>query len=139
MNKHKIHKARLLKLADFLDTIPRQKFNINYITNICGDIELSNKSIKDPECGSVGCAIGYCPVVFPRLFKYYRRITSITHPEVICIKTGKVNFEAVEDVFGLAMGESQQLFSAVSYIGKRSTPHAVAQNIRKFVKRKYVN
>lgn len=46
--------VRLLKLADFLDTLEPEKFNIN-----------SFVATMDRGCGSVCCALGWCPKVFP--------------------------------------------------------------------------
>lgn len=45
---------RLLKLADFLDKLPRKSFDFSCTR-------------EERSCGSVGCAIGWTPNVFPRL------------------------------------------------------------------------
>lgn len=50
---------RLRKLADFLDTLPREKFDFHIVCR------------RDkPSCGTVGCAMGWTPKVFPRLIKW---------------------------------------------------------------------
>lgn len=41
---------RLLKLAGFLDTLPRKKFDFGEVMN---------------NCGTCGCACGWIPTVFP--------------------------------------------------------------------------
>lgn len=50
----KIHKTRLRKLIAFLRKLPRKKFDF-------GDVRYEDK------CGTVACAIGWTPEVFPRL------------------------------------------------------------------------
>jgi len=47
----------LLKLADFLDNLPRKRFNIC----VFGDKDFSPK-----ECGTQACALGWAPTAFPR-------------------------------------------------------------------------
>lgn len=54
-----IHVKRLKKLIAFLRKLPRKRFNFAIVRN------------EPPKCGAVGCAIGYCPNVFPRVFKSY--------------------------------------------------------------------
>ncbi len=56
----KINAKRLLKLAAFLDKLPRSHFSF---ATTHKEVEKSPENI----CGSVGCAIGWCPTVFPTL------------------------------------------------------------------------
>lgn len=52
----KIQEKRLLKLCDFLEKLPPKKFNFA-------------TTLSEEECGTVGCAIGWTPMVFPRSIK----------------------------------------------------------------------
>jgi hypothetical protein len=52
-----IHVRRLRKLIAFLDKLPRKRFNFAIVRN------------EPPKCGAVGCAIGYMPNVFPKVFQ----------------------------------------------------------------------
>lgn len=67
---NKIQRARFEKLASFLDTLPRENFNFSLVldTSTCPAPASDTKNTRPSlECGSVGCAIGWTPTVFPRL------------------------------------------------------------------------
>lgn len=142
-----VHKTRLLKLADFLEKLPRKKFNFNAV--VLGD-DRPNKTLS---CGSQACAIGWCPVVFPRLSEYYNGKHPAWRNRTIFVRSKKdpaiEDFEGVgQELFGLTYQESCALFdpgyggyNARPDLGLKqtkadSTPKAVAKNIRLFVKRK---
>ena len=52
--------ARLNKLADFLQKLPRTHFDFSRVCDLI-------KPSKTNQCGTVGCAMGWTPTVFPRL------------------------------------------------------------------------
>lgn len=70
-----IHKERLLKLADFLETVPESKFDLTSFVSfpdnapeICTDekaTEFFVNKLTDHTCGTTACALGYCPLAFP--------------------------------------------------------------------------
>ena len=137
-----VHKKRLLKLADFLDKLPPEKFDFDKI--VYGS-ELPNKTLS---CGSVGCAIGWCPVVFPRLVMYEQYDTD--SDSGIRVKhriSGYDNYRYIaRELFGVnPHREAFALFSpgwdgdmerevlGLPDIGSDATPKQVAKNIRKFV------
>lgn len=142
----KVHKDRLLKLADFLEKLPRKKFDYDVVTR--GE-DIPRKEL---DCGTVGCAIGWCPVVFPIQLKYRRRERFELGP-MIYNKEG-LNFgfreskptPPVREFFGVSLEESQALFNpyrqearyalGMRAVNEKSTPKAVAKNIRLFVKHK---
>lgn len=132
----KLYRDRLLKLATFLEKLPRKKFNFN--TVVTGP-DIPNKTFS---CGSVACAIGWCPVVFPSLAAYVTgsdgwpwTVKTMSDGRDGYVPTGM-------NLFGLTYDESNALFSpdCGSEIGLPSlpdtaTPKQVAKNIRTFVKR----
>lgn len=75
-----IHADRLLKLADFLDTKVREEnFNMQtYVSSLefTTHTENGRAALKRvlgkqlPHCGTIACALGYCPIVFPDEWDY---------------------------------------------------------------------
>lgn len=51
MNRH-----NLQRMADFLKTVPQEKFNMEYFRK-------ENSDLGSKDCKSVGCAIGWCTVL----------------------------------------------------------------------------
>ena len=141
--KH-FHKNRLLKLADFLDTLPRKQFDLTLV-------------LEERPCGTVGCAMGWTPTVFPRL-------VSVDRKQSYCdIRTDKAKgFGSVaKEIFGLTVSEITGLFcpDSAMVIGDRylrygqldgpqnykefndslpdrAWPSSVAKRIRRFITRK---
>ena len=109
--------GRLLKLATFLEILPREKFNFNCVI----------KRKPGKECGSVGCAIGWTPEVFPRLVKW---------------NDPKLNMagykELATELFDICYDNATYLFApgdpCVGQLPVTATPKMVAKHIRKFVK-----
>lgn len=110
---------RLETLATFLDTLPKEKFTYGGFW-----------------CGTAGCALGWCPVVF----KEHWRLRAGVEP--VFIGDPKSNsFSSAELFFGIT--NSQHLFmpemqNTAKYggkkLGNRATPSEVAHNIREFIK-----
>ena len=111
---------RLLRLAKFLEKLPRRKFDF---------AEYVNTAVyRGKECGTVCCAIGWTPAVFPRMITWDR-----------------IRRETVEDVadrlFGLTVWEASDLFIPVTAsrvwcpkgLDTNATPKQVARSIRAFV------
>lgn len=140
---------RLNKLADFLDTIPRNKFDLGVIVrnancntrteegNECpfSDRQLINE-VKEGSCGTAACAIGWCPTVFPGLFRWvvqrdYGDVDIVVEHKA----SGETDFEAAEAAFELDEDESRYLFGTEDYVnGERTTAKTVAKRIREFIK-----
>lgn len=51
---NKIQRKRFLRLADYLQRLPARKFNFSIFA-------------QQKTCGTVGCAMGWTPAVFPSL------------------------------------------------------------------------
>ena len=118
------HKKRLQKLADFLKTLHHKKFNFAYIIN---------------DCGTVGCAWGWTPVVFPKHLKWYNNS--------VVFKDNKLNtnfwfHEEAAYFFGITAEEALGLFSPnlqhkinLPNCDFNATPKQVAKNIQTFLSR----
>lgn len=123
-------KQRLLKLADFLEALPRGKFNLSIIANKNHDGE--EPSVK--TCGTAACAIGWTPVVFPRACTYtYSLFGDENELSVQSKASNKVDFGFAEEFFGINDDESSYLFHPESYPRGRRGKKSVTARIRKFV------
>lgn len=135
-------KNRLLKLANFLESIPPQQFNLSVIVEAeVLDKVPSKKTIKQKTCGTAGCAIGYCPVVF-RGVKYKENddvydVTDIAvqFPVPDCSDGVDENFSGAEQFFGISGKQAEYLFMPDAYHPSKRGPKSVAARIKAFVNR----
>lgn len=133
------HKNRLLKLADFLDTVPRKKFNLyDWITKKSDNTATTIDHIK--KCGFAGCAVGWA-MTLPSFKKaglksMGRQQYRFQYGQAFSIPyyKGKENWFAVAEFFGVVGYDAEELFSVDSY-SENATPKMVARRIRKFVKK----
>lgn len=124
-----INAKRLLKLADYLETVPRKAFNIQ-----SWESRAANKQEgKNPgECGFAGCAVGWA--AHAKLFRGLRMEDGFP------IYKDTFSWPAVSDVFGLGRSgalpshDAAHLFSPHTYPKGKATPKQVATRIRKFVR-----
>jgi hypothetical protein len=150
-----IQRKRLLKLADFLDQLPPQKFDFDTIAVEGAKPHKEALKARKESCGTTACAIGWMPVVFPRLTRWVR---TPCYFDSVAIHIGPAgrgkarDFEVAEQVFGLTEQEAEWLFlpdatlyehsddlwntgcSIISPCGSDATAKQVARHIRKFVK-----
>jgi hypothetical protein len=107
---------RLLKLADFLETVPPHSFDMK-------------EWITFTECGFAGCAIGWTPKAIPGegfILKHHMA------DEYYPYYNGKERWRAVEEFFELEELEAEHLFMNSKY-EESPTPNEVAARIREFV------
>lgn len=110
-----MNKKRLLKLADFVATIPRNEF------------EMWTFWLNGP-CGTVGCAIGHAARagLFRELTFHPRSHTSRGR-----VRSGRhYGLHAAIPVFGIDEAAAERLF--LEHYNHR-TPIQVARNIRRYV------
>lgn len=114
----KVHLRRLLKLADYLDTVPAKLFDYN------------DWGRAEP-CGTVACALGHAVEGPFRRFGY-RLNSNETAPYCIVVnRSGQyAAYQAIEELFG---EEAANLFYPVEG-EERATPKQVARKIRRFVR-----
>ena len=124
------HKNRLLKLADFLDNLPRKQFNF-------GDVV--EKFDEKKNCGTICCAVGWCPTVFPRQWNWITEYGDF-YVRTKGSKTGDWTKDA-EEFFGIGYADVTNLFFPNSEIPwarntrlrNNATPKQVAKSIRQFL------
>lgn len=122
------HKKRMQKLIDYLRQLDRKEFNFGILIN---------------ECGSVGCAMGHTPYIWPKLVKYISW-NHINYNNISLIKktgspSGYVN--VAKELFGLTYQEALALFAPnhqyilnLPNLKENATPKQVAKNLEKFLK-----
>jgi hypothetical protein len=132
---------RLTKLADYLDTVPPEQFNIGV---------WQDKDYK--ECGFAGCAVGWA--INAKLFDGFEFGRSLFHRSTVPTYERRSDWEAVARLFKLrppsrrgapADGLAIWLFHHKSYLRgykhllvseiKTITPAMVAARIRKLVQK----
>lgn len=140
-------RKRLEKLAGFLETLPKQKFDFGEIAVERGLPMAEALAAGRKECGTVGCAIGWMPAAFPQAMEWSRTCSTDTLPDVKSRTTGSTDFNAACEFFGLTRTEANHLFlplgplldedsSGNNGLGYDATPKQVARHIRRFLKTK---
>lgn len=140
----KLFKDRLLKLAAHLEKgkLGHDKFNFDVWHRV--------------NCTSAGCAIGECPTIWPRAFRFSRvRYCSrdgASMGNVVLTGTRTTNHAAAMKWFGVTEIEATHLFIPTLYpeedpqqnpklyggriLGPKAKPASVAANIKAFVAKK---
>lgn len=123
---------RLEKLATFLDTLPRRKFDFREV--------VTRWDADKPSCGSVCCAIGWTPVVFPRDWEWASENESNPIQQ-----RGVVDDSSpldIQEFFGLTEREyveafcpAENLFNPQGALPGRATPKQVARNLRRIARK----
>jgi hypothetical protein len=111
-------KRRLLKLADFLETVPRKRLDMSIFAT--GDLR---------ECGTSGCALGWATQIpsFRRAGLYLDE----TSPRLRGRPRIVDPFQVAREFFDLSAYDAADLFTP-NYDGS-DTPKEVAKRFRKFV------
>lgn len=122
-----MRKDRLLKLADYLETVPRRAFEIS----AWKERDATKPEGNTPgDCGFAGCAVGWA--AHTRMFRGLRFGKGVNSDEIYYGHYS--NFTAVEKLFSFDREAATYLFDSVSYPNFSATPKQVAKRIRKFVK-----
>lgn len=126
-----VHAKRLLKLAAFLERLPKERFNFGVY------VGQDWKGAQDLSCGTVACAMGWAATMpaFRRLGLHIA-FNEVKRP-VPCLRGSYMASpaEAGQVLFGLAYWDFSVLFhpdSSVGY-GPNAGPKLVAKRIRKYV------
>ena len=135
MATRKIRIDRLLKLADFLETVPRDAFNMsNWQTS-----EPSSPEGEMPgECGFAGCAVGWA--AHEKMFRHFKLQVKPGHDFPIPYYKPRIlrrplrGEAAVELLFGISSNAVDDLFMPHSYARNCDGPKQVATRIREFVR-----
>lgn len=134
----KVFKERLLKLASFLRELPKENFDLEIIMH--SDEQLDNCSAqKALSCNTVACAMGWCPTIFPRSFRWGKFVKGYlegnkVYARVVLKNKPKIhNFDAASSFFGISRKESNFLFDPWYYDSGKKGAKAVARRIEAFV------
>ena len=128
---NKIERKRLEKLIGFLKNLNRKKFYFNNVVDTWDE---------KGECGSICCAIGWTPVIFPRSIKWVPG----SHDLFVKKINKQDRFDRVSyHLFGIHPDLSFDLFRArnqyqvnknLNNLPNKATPKAVAKMLEKFLK-----
>ena len=118
-----IHFDRLLKLADFLDTVPPEKFDFDVWCNggrgeVGGRVEVPDLNV----CGTTACALGWATAI-PEFQKLGIKLDmcSSQFPCVTTLSDSRKRdswsnaLAAARDVFGLGAEDVSELFTSEGY------------------------
>ena len=130
-------RARLVKLAEFLKTVPEDRFDMSTWVWLRGRLP---KHIDEREsCGTGGCALGWATAI-----PEFRKATGIRiaghrifdYPEVRD-RYGGVGVEAGARLFGIHLDAAEWLFSGGPHVHAETTPEemseVILENLEKLV------
>lgn len=129
----RVYNNRLLKLADFLDTVPPARFD--YTVWVGEDW----KGAASLSCGTTACALGWATTM-PAFRRLGLHLAKDRLPSVNGDESGDPE-AAAEEIFGLDNEEFIFLFTPADpiddgYDESDATPQQVAAKIRQFVERR---
>jgi hypothetical protein len=81
------------------------------------------------DCGTTGCAVGWCPAVFPKYFEYDQNENVVGRRHLRGVKI----FDLAMRFFNITQNEALSLFSPDFYSPTYKDHHAVAGRIYGFV------
>ncbi len=140
-----MRKDLILKLAAHLDSKPPETFRFACFTAVPSKIT-EGEIVTELPCGSLCCAIGYLPRVFPDSFYWIGN--PIGDAEIRLRNSNKSDFSASSEFFGISIDDSVDLFSpdppavycheSPRFFGgpwcrSDATPAMVADRIRAFI------
>jgi len=118
---NKVQKARLQKLADFIRTVPKKHFDLNYyIIGYPQDIFELKKTNFKKECGTTACAVGWMPTIFKKFSG---------------MDFGWPEETEIEAFFGINTDEYSYLFIPDKYPYGRRGKVSVANRIENFLEK----
>lgn len=112
------YRRRWNKLINFLENLAPDKFNIQgWVMESC--------IVGKRECGTVCCAIGWFPKIFPRTFKWaawsIQKINGYVDSE----------YSMTANHLNITMNESMDLFTGTGNIlGENPTPQMLANRLK---------
>lgn len=121
---------RLLKLADFLETVPKDNFDMGVVYEdegmFAGDCAPKYPQPKK-HCGTAACAMGWATAI-P---SFRKAGLHLGEDGEVYFEGSSYSFESAEIFFDILDEEATFLFTRS---GAGNTPKQVARSIRKFVK-----
>lgn len=137
-----VYVNRLLKLAVFLDKLPKAKFDFSTITSLGQKPMMEALKAGRHRCGTTACAIGWMPAIFPRQVCWvgedrpYGDLNVGLRSAGAARRVGKArNFAVAQRFFGISYEEALHLFNPGDIsLRYDATPKQVAKHIRRFVR-----
>ena len=120
-----VSNRRLLKLAAFLEKLPRKRFEYSYW------VGTDWKGKTDLSCGTTACALGWATTI-PEFRVAGLKLTQRGDP--INYRAGATGFSAAQGIFGISWDQAHSLFMPSTEAEHKATPKYVARKIRRFVK-----
>lgn len=115
-------KRRLNRLAKFIESLPAKRFDLS---------EIVKRFDEEKTCGTVCCAIGWMPSVFPTKCKWMPSYNSL---RVVSTDGQSSDFAFASIHFGLTGEECAYLFEPLAYPKHLQGRKSVSSRIREFVK-----
>ena len=105
---------KLRKMARFIErNVPAKNFDLS-VTYECKARTPKGitKALKNHTCGTVGCVMGYAPIVFPDKVKYDYPYASAAFVELMSKTSGVAGFNLVaQELFDLEWIDAHDLFT----------------------------
>jgi hypothetical protein len=144
MSKTKIQIARLEKLATHLESGKLGHAVFSFAT-VNEDVPRITKPGTVKGCGTVGCAMGECPIVFKKDWKFDKTYDGIVRSASPLLRKGSWGYASDDaaEFFGVDSNAIDHLFFPESqdtdtyggrFLGDDATRKDVARNICAFVK-----
>lgn len=108
---------KLNQLADFLETIKADRFNMNFWAS--GQLN---------ECGTIGCAVGWATQIFPELKLVETHGVGETYL-IVCFN-GLLGFDALTEFFRITYAQSSYIFDPDYYPSRLVPKDLVIKHIR---------
>ena len=121
---------RLLMLADFLETVPEKKFDINVWRRDKNSWDISDGNLIT-ECGTVACAVGWACALpeFQKMGLWYDLYPIYQIPGT---EMKYEAWDAIQQFFDLDLGQSLYLFHSSAYGKVYGTRENVVSRIREY-------
>lgn len=121
---------RLLQLASFLRKLPPERFDFSRVVR------------HETPCGTIGCAMGWTPAVFPELVEWTK--DKYLYPLTLCSTGYPMDYDAIASrIFEMDQGEAFRLFTPgeqgeldMEELEDNATPSQVADLIEEYIKLK---
>jgi hypothetical protein len=132
----RVYKSRLLKLADFLEKLPRKRFCFQWF------VGLDWKGADDLSCGTTACALGWATTM-PTFKRLGLAIHKGQFVNLVRLNKRGGPWGAATRLFGISRSESEYLFNPrgcpkrPNCLSGDATPKQVAKHIRQFVREKF--
>ena len=127
-----MNKERLLKLAEFLENLAPERFNLSSWREHDGDDtdSVSDEQLWEGGCGTTGCAVGWACAMpeFQAEGLYWDKGEG--YPALRGLPYSYSGYAVASEFFAIPVEVSRLLFSPVRYPEETSNPKGVAERIR---------